>query len=539
MKKFLLIAIIFLAVILRLWQLGSVPPSPDWDEVSLGYNSYSIMQTGRDEYGQFLPLILRSFDDYKPGFYAYLVMPFIKVFGLEVFAVRLPSAIFGILTVLATYFLIKELFKRKDLALLSSFLLAISPWHIQFSRIAFESNVGLALNVFTVLFFLKGLRSPWILILSAVFAGINIHMYQGEKVFTPLLVLALLVLFRNQIFALPRRFLVGVGLIGFLLVLPFVWYTFTQEQVFLRARGVSVLSDQTPFLARTVERLQRDTERNDVLGKVLDNRRITYMLTFANGYISHFDPNWLFITGDEARHHVPHMGLLYLWELPFLLIGIYSLVFGKFDKKAKLAIFLWFLITPIPASITTGVPHAVRTLNFLPTWQVFTAIGIIFAMQKISNLQIKYLISTLFFLFFIFNFLYYLNQYFVQQNVQNSAAWQYGYREVVEEIKRVEKSYEKIVVTNKPHLDQSYMFFLFYLHYPPDRYQKEAKYASGGFREDHTYGKFEFRSIEWEKEEKSSRMLYIGRPEDFPDNARLIKTINFLDGRPAIKIVEG
>src|SRR3989344_8827227 len=143
----ILFFIIIIAAVLRLWYIGNIPPSPNWDEVALGYNAYSIMLTGRDEYGEYLPIILRSYDDYKPALYAYFVIPFIKILGLEVFAVRLPSALFGILAVLATYFLVKEIFSDRRIAFLSSFLLAISPWHIQFSRIAFESNVGLAFNI--------------------------------------------------------------------------------------------------------------------------------------------------------------------------------------------------------------------------------------------------------------------------------------------------------------------------------------------------------------------------------------------------------
>src|SRR5438046_3421794 len=114
-SKVFLIAILFIASLLRLWNLGSVPPSPDWDEVALGYNAYSIMQTGRDEYGKFMPIVLQSFDDYKPAIYIYSIIPLIPVFGLDIIAVRLPSAVFGILTVLATYFLVMELFKRKGL----------------------------------------------------------------------------------------------------------------------------------------------------------------------------------------------------------------------------------------------------------------------------------------------------------------------------------------------------------------------------------------------------------------------------------------
>src|SRR6266705_1449855 len=166
---FILIGIIMLAAILRFWQLGHVPVSPDWDEVALGYDAYSIIHTGRDEFGKFLPVVLRSFDDYKPALYTYLTIPFVYVFGLSVFAVRVPSAIFGVLAVLATYFLAKELFRNHSIALIAALLMAISPWSLQFSRVGFEANVGDALNVFAALFFVKALKRPWLFILSAFF----------------------------------------------------------------------------------------------------------------------------------------------------------------------------------------------------------------------------------------------------------------------------------------------------------------------------------------------------------------------------------
>src|SRR3990167_6856775 len=112
LKTATLLLIVLLAVFLRFWQLGSVPPSPDWDEAALGYNAYSIMQTGKDEYGKFLPVILRSFDDYKPALYAYLIIPFIKIFDLNILAVRFPSALFGVIGVIFTYLLVKELFSK-------------------------------------------------------------------------------------------------------------------------------------------------------------------------------------------------------------------------------------------------------------------------------------------------------------------------------------------------------------------------------------------------------------------------------------------
>ncbi len=558
-----LFLIIITASILRLWQLGNVPPSPDWDEAALGYNAYSILHTGRDEYGKLLPIVLRSFDDYKPALYAYLVIPFIKIIGLNVVAVRLPSVIFGILTVIATYFLVKELLGEKlkaqnanlkivtqnskvePLALLTAFLLAISPWHIQFSRIAFESNVGLAFNVFFVFFFLKGLKKPWLLILSAFFMGINIYVYQSEKVFTPLLLLALVVIFRKELFSIPKKYIIYAVVIGILVFLPMAGYIISNKNVFERAQGVSIFAESSQLLEENSKKLLVDRQNNDFLGLILDNRRIVFAKEIISGYVSHFNLNWLFITGDIARHHAPNMGLLYLFELPFLFVGIYELIFGKFDKKIKFLIFSWFLIAPIPASITSGVPHAVRSLNFLPMFQIFIALGIVSSIALISNFKFKILnfkiwklFAICYLLFAIFNFLYYLDQYFVQLNYFNSKDWQYGYKQTIDTVKQIEVKYKKIIVSNQPYLDQSYMFFLFYLKYPPELYQKESKFASGGFRENHKFGKFEFRPFNFENE-KETEVLYIGRPLDFPQNdLGQVKTINFLDGTPAIKMVE-
>jgi len=273
MKKqiFLLILILFIAGFLRFWQLGQVPASPDWDEVSLGYNAYSLLQTGCDEYDQRLPLFLRSFNDYKPALYAYLVIPFINLFGLNVFAVRLPAAILGTLAVLLTYWLVKEMFSRHTseeyfahlAGVTTAFLLAISPWHIQFSRVAFESNIGLFFNILWVLLFLKGLRRPWLLIFASFFSGLNLYVYQAEKVFTPLLVLTMILIWRKKLLRVSKKYLALSLITGLIVCLPFIYSVFTKSEIFLRAKGTSFLADQTPFLAQSTARLIRNNQNNN------------------------------------------------------------------------------------------------------------------------------------------------------------------------------------------------------------------------------------------------------------------------------------
>lgn len=532
----MVLLLILVASILRLVAFGAVPPSPDWDEAALGYNAYSILHTGKDEYGQFLPVVLRSFDDYKPALYSYLIIPFLFVFGLSIQAVRMPSVLFGVATVVAVFFLFEHLFNNKKLSFLIAFLLAISPWHIQFSRIGFESNVGLALNVFGILFFLKGLKKPYFLFLSIISFCASVYVYQSEKVFSPLMLLLLVIIFWKDIWKISKKYLTATVLLGAILVLPMGLYLLTNPNALARAKGVSVFADNTQ-IAQTTLRLGIDFKNHDYLGVAMDNRRVIFAREVVANYLSHFDLKWLFITGDVSRHHAPFMGLLYFWELPFLLVGFYYFLFSKYDKRVKLLIFGWFFLAPLPAAVTTGVPHAVRTLNFLPTWQLFTAFGLFGLFALFKTKWMKYGFISIVMVAALFNFAYYLDQYFVQQNYYNSQDWQYGYQQAVPFV----ASYpaQHIVVSNQPPLDQSYIFFLFYLKYNPALYQAETKDVSGGFREDHHFGKYEFRPIDWGKEAKDSNMLYVGRPEDFPTNVHVVKTVNYLNGKPAIEVVKG
>src|SRR3990170_3574341 len=140
-RKLLLFLILLLASFLRFWRLGSYP-ALNADEAAIGYNAYSLVETGKDEHGNAWPIHFQSFNDYKPGFYFYLVLPFVKVIGLNEWAVRIPGASLGVLTVLVIYLFVKELFKGGKTPLIASFMLAISPWHIHFSRGGWEVNAG-------------------------------------------------------------------------------------------------------------------------------------------------------------------------------------------------------------------------------------------------------------------------------------------------------------------------------------------------------------------------------------------------------------
>lgn len=544
MRRFLFIGIITIAAILRLWQLGNTPPSPDWDEVALGYNAYSVLKTGRDEYGTWFPLSLRSFDDYKPPLYIYFAVPSIAVFGLETWAVRLPSAIAGVLAVVGTYFLTKELLKHANkktsfdiwhlifgIPATAALLLAISPWHIQFSRIAFEANLGVTINIWAVWAFLKGLHQRKMLVASAFLFGLGLYAYHSERIFVPILVLLLVWMFRKELRREKRSVLTAL-IVGAVTAMPLVTVSLNPTTV-MRLKGTSSLADQTGLLAKSVRKLEQDQQTGNPLGVVFDNRRIVWATTLLDGYLSHFSLRWLFITGDNPRHHAPDMGLLYLVELPFLLWGMVEV--GKQGGKIANVLFGWLLLAPVAASPTTELPHAIRTLVFLPTFQIFTAVGMLETISRMKLQKSKvFLIASLLSLITI-NVLYYLHMYFVHMNREVSESWQYGYKQAVDYVQKEGARYGKVVVSTK--LEQPHMFFLYFLKYDPATYLAEGGTASGGFAEvRNRFGRYEFRPIDWGRESKDGQTLYIGTSKEIP-TANLL-TINYLDGKEAMRIAD-
>ena len=138
---FYLLLITLLAAGLRLCWLGDAPNTFSTDEASNGYDAYSILLTGRDRYGDFLPWFLRAFNDSRESLYVWLIVPFIKLWGLNEFSSRFPSAIAGILTVPVVYGLAKELWQKANIALGAALLVAVSPWSIFYSRLAFRANL--------------------------------------------------------------------------------------------------------------------------------------------------------------------------------------------------------------------------------------------------------------------------------------------------------------------------------------------------------------------------------------------------------------
>lgn len=523
-EKLCFFLIIILAIFLRFWQLDRVPPSASLDEWSIGYNAYSILKTGADEYGNRFPLLLRAYDDWRPALYVYLVIPFVRTFGLNVTSVRLPSVILSVLTMIAVYFLVKKMFKKERVAFLTTFLLAISPWHIYISRLGHEVNAGLAFFIFAMLFSFYRKAYP-----AAIFFILSFVSYQSEKIFVPLMILGMAIIYRKELFNQWKKIIL-IAVLSLIVLTPFFRETL-QPNALIRFKGTSIL----------------EAKKEELAGEIGIKRRFLMGQIIIKNYFLNFNPQWLFENRGEESHKVPNFGVIYFWGAPFIIIGLIWMIRHIKNKQNQLLLF-WLLVAPVPAALTTQAPHAIRTLQMLPLPQILISIGIIFVghfLGLVINPKSKRffiifvtIIVTLFILINVINF--YLN-YFIFFPREQSQSFQYALKEAISYVEKNENKYDKIIFSNKDNLYQSYMAFLFYTKYDPKLYQSQGGTISGGFEETHQFGKYEFRPINWNQEKRDGKNLFVGNPKDLPVKSPKellvnFKTFYYLDGKEGIKL---
>ncbi len=585
-----IILIVLLATILRFYKLSDVPPSLNWDEVSHGYNAYSILKTGKDEWGKLLPIIFRAYGDYKLPVYIYLTTLYVGLFGLNAFAVRLPGVLAGVSMVIFTYLLVYELFscelrvtslKKKTntqhttrsrlMALTASFLVAIEPWSFFLSRGAFEANLAQAFVVAGVYFFVKAMSCPKRatqvegsflkkisrqarndrLVISTIFLGLSVWTYNSARVFVPLLLLGMILIYKKQLLEIykKKKFVILNSLFIILIFFLPMFFQLINPTGQARYGWVAILDEGA--IGRIIE--ARNTSNfSPTITRLVYNRPTFFVSQFVKNYLSHISGNFLFFKGgSHYQFSVPNVGLLYPVNLFFLLIGVFLLL--KKRDKASLLLLLWFYLAPIPSSLTRESPHALRAITFLPIPMILSAIGLSWFLKKfqgkarVATTMIYIIVVGLF-------FVNYLNNYFGDYRKNYSWSWQYGHEQVVDYVKENYDKYDKIIVTKK--YGEPHEFFLFHWPWEPAKYQKDPNLIR--FNQSNWYwvdrfdklffvNDWEMPKEEWEQfklesgEEFSCRCqkcLLITSPDNYPKGWSKLETINFLDKEIAFEILE-
>lgn len=533
--KLVIIGILVLAAALRFFQLGKTPPGLYWDEVSLGYNAYSILKTGKDEHGEFLPITrFKAFGDYKPPGYIYAIVPSIAVFGLNEFSVRFPAALAGVIMVWLTYLLVEELFpKKSSLAYLAALLLAISPWHLQLSRVAFEAMLAALFNLTAIYFFIKAApKSSWWLALSAVFFILTLYTFNSNRLLTPILIAALTLIYIKSLWAKKSAVIVA-AIIGLILSLP-LWFYLRSPESKLRWQEVNIFSNLDVILTSN-QRIA--TDGNTRLAKILHHRYLGHAANFLHHYFDHFNGKYLFISGDgNPRFSTQATGQLYLIEAPFLLAGLYFLITHR--SKTSLVILTWYLLAHVPAATARETPHALRTLSALPAPQIIIAIGLLQSVKLIQKFVFKKLFATGYLLLAIVALGHFQYIYYRHFSSQFAGEWLTMYPPLFRYLKTVETDYKKIYVT--PEFNRPYIYYLFYNQYDPDQFQKQANTTrtgdAFGFYQVHSLGKYFFSQPDLTLPEPST--LYVVKPMNIPSGFSHLQTITDFSNHPQFIVLE-
>ena len=546
LNKNILWLIILLVAIIRIWNLGNIPPHLTPDETSLGYNAYSILKTGKDEYGKTLPLIFKSFGDYKPGLYIYTTVPFVAVLGLSEFSVRLPSAIFGVISIYLIYLIANRFFGKK-FAIFTGFIGAFNPWLIYFSRGAWEVNLSLTLTLAGIYFFLKSLEKNKFLIISSLFFALTLLAYQGAKLSSGLVVVLLLIFYFKDLVKFPKKYLTQSLLLGLLISSPIILSMFTGLTGRLEVFSVFSYPRPKEYIQSMLD------EGKEKIGSLSYYLFHSEDLNFKRGimgrWFNHFSGRFLFFEGDfsNLRHSAPYQGMLLLSDLIILILGFFEIFKNKL-KKEHLFFLFWLILAPLPAVLSRDQVHAVRSFNMAIPLIIICTFGLSGLITFINKNKYKVYFYSIVFLVYLVSITYFLDSYFVHVSAHNSKLWSYGYSQVVETITPIQGNYKKIVVQQS--FAQPYIFFLFFQKYDPSKYQKNTSFVNSEYIGDVGYitklDNIEFGPIDWSINRGDRGTLFVADtlripPADSNDEKefRLIKEIKYLNNRDtAFRIIE-
>lgn len=540
----LLFLIVTVAFFLRIYKVTEIPPSLNWDEVSIGYNAYSVLKTGRDEWGQFLPFFFKSYGEYKLPVQVYGSIPGIAIFGLNDFGVRITPVIYGTLTVFLIFCLTRKIFKNSVIALISAFLLAVSPWHIQLTRASFESSFALFWVVLGLWFFIKGFEKNIWWIISMIPFALAVYTYNSARFFVPAFLIFLAVLFREEALKSKKMVILSVTFFAVLLI-PMVPFVISGEGS-ARYKLVSVADD--PGLVPRINEQRGLSTLTQPLPRLIHNKYTYLTSSYISNYLAHFTPNFLFINGaPHKQHHVQNIGELYYFQAPFLLLGLLLVI--KKQEKFRWLIIGWILIAYIPVSVTNdSIPHALRTLIAVPTYQFLSAYGIYFFYLWIKSKSEKMFVSgfMISFIVVLISMYPYLNNYYNTYPKLYSRDWQYGYHQVVDYIHANKDKYDLIIFSR--HYGEPHMFTLFYENYDPFSFQNDPalnRFETYDWVRVLKFNKYYFpdlgdKGTKFEdiiKENPNKKMLFIGRKQDFPSSVPRVLTVDFLNGDRALDLV--
>ncbi|MCU0521515.1 MAG: hypothetical protein MUF84_12570 [Anaerolineae bacterium] len=440
--------------------MTEAPPGLYLDEAVVGYDAYSLWHTGRDHHGQFLPIVLRAFNDYRGALFSYLLAPVVGLAGLSVFTVRLTSSYLGILVVAAAYRSTYELYRGSTsdrpmttAAVASAALLAIAPWHVHFSRMAIETNTAALSATLVVLAFTRWRRTAQghLLIVSSICAGLGLYGYAVMKLVLPLLVGCLVVTNARVLWA-HRRWAATAAIVGTCIAMPMVMQTVLRpDEMQDHFRQITILQPGRPIVEIALE-------------------------AFRN-LLANVNHRYLFLSGSPDQVlHPQSGGQLPMSFAPLILLGVAGAVrAGVKPHQAGGAVAAgWLLVSLVPAMLTThpsGVGNPQRTLPAVVPWCILAGMGYARVDAWRATVPRRMVIGAIVLIlgFEIGSFYQY---YFREYPRHAAAAFHAGMAGLTAQIEAVQRNYEVVFFTPYTN-DLPYVHILFYSRYDPVALQND------------------------------------------------------------------
>lgn len=450
--------VVILAGFLRFYKLDQIPASLNWDEVAAGYNAYTIANWGMDEYGNKFPITFTSFGDDKHPVHIYLTAIVVKIFGLTDFNVRSSSALIGTLSIIAIFFLARELFKSDLVGLFSALFLAVSPYHIHFSRGLWENNFALFFLIAGLASFNIGIRKNNFLIpTSFLLFGLSFFSYHSAKIVVPIVVLFACLINLKHLF--KNKIILATSVLICLLF------------------GILIIKDPRILGFARINQTKLSSEVN-----IFDN------------YKKHFTYEYLFKSGDQGpRASVKVIGQFYKLDLVLLIIGLFALIYKR-KWQALSIILLWLLLSPIPSSVSSTDPSAIRGIFTIGPVLLLSASGTGALISLFKNKWLGVGIGIIILGMLSREVINYLNYYSKAYPVKEAIEWQYGMKEIVEYSEKNPAIYKMYVDNIR---QQPYIYFLYYLRTPLPELLSTVKYDKSNAKSFNTivsFDKYQFGS---------------------------------------------
>jgi hypothetical protein len=367
--SFVLLSVLcILTFFFRFYNLSATPPGLYPDEAMNGNNALEALSP-QGHFKVFYPE-----NGGREALFINIQAFFLKLFGVrEPWALRFASGIFGSLAVIGLYFLIREFLhsgasrrltklQASAIAFAGSFLMSISFWHVNFSRIGFRAIMAPTFLIWATYVLLKGLAASrrsaqWALLaLAGAIYGLGMHSYIAYRA-TPLFIAFFFVLYKYW-YAIPWKKIGGqfafffIG--GLLTALPLLAYFVQNPQDFFgRTSQISVFNSGNALLT------------------IGENILKTLGMFFIYG-----DPNW--------RHNFSGAPELFWLTAAFMVLGIIMGIRTTAKKlhmkDAEAFTFLacagWFAVALLPTIISNeGIPHALRSILMIPPVFIVAGLG--------------------------------------------------------------------------------------------------------------------------------------------------------------------